>query len=447
MVTNSTATTVEKPCKSDKCVCYNSDMANKNPYRQEIIDLVSGNPGQFSYRDVAEKFNIDREKVRNVARNNGLSGFFCKHTPRGKMGIDSTFIGESAMKAATQADLNALRVHCEEHNLPYDARRLWWHKTKEFSVSFYDEKQVADAQKAQDEFLARIQRAAPRTKKQPLPTKNLAVFGNFDVHIGKHCELMRTGHDYTPDKAVSQVLEGQDALYQMVKPHGVSDILFPMGNDIIHVDGNDHKSSGGTPQDAYGSVEAMMYAASELYIRSVAAWAKTHNVWLTHVHSNHDRTTGWSVSQMVARHFHNHPRVHAAFQSLDQRHRKYFVFGRNLLMFHHGEAKEERLLGVIKSEATEAFWQTDRIYCYQGHTHHKSVNKRGLNTENVEKDHSAVTVIKAGSGVQNQMYVETLRSPSPADDWHSRSLYANIPAVEVFLLNERNQFGRFTHEF
>lgn len=354
---------------------------------------------------------------------------------------------ESKMQKATQADLDALREHCTQHNLPYDSRRLWWHKTKDFSVSFYDAEQVAKEQELQAQFLARLAKAPPRVQKKPVPTKNLAIFGNFDAHVGKHCEVMRTGVEYTPDIAIKQILAGQQSLYEMSKPFGVSDILLPMGNDIVHVDNNGHTSTSGTPQDAYGSVESMMYLAAEMYIRTIEEWAKTHNVWLAHVHSNHDRVAGWAVSQMVSRYFEKHPRVHVSYKNVDQRHRKYFVFGKSLIMFHHGEGKEERLLGVIKAEATQAFWQTDRVYVYQGHTHHKQVNKRGMNTEQTEKDHSAVTVIKAGHGIENQMYVETLRSPSPADDWHSRSLYKNIPAIEVFLHNERHQFCRLTHEF
>jgi hypothetical protein len=356
--------------------------------------------------------------------------------------------GEEAMKEATKAEVDALREHCAEHKLPFGNHRLWWHKTKEFSVSFYDAEQVEKEKKMQAEFLARIKKQAPKSKKPPVPSKTLAIPANFDVHIGKHCERIRTGREYTPDMAVEQVLKGQRSLYAMTIPFDVTDILLPLGNDIVHIDSNANTTSSGTPQDAYGSVESQMYLAAELYIRSIEMFARNNNVWLCHVHSNHDRVAGWSVSQMVARYFHDHPRVHAAADSMSQQHRKYFVFGENLIMFHHGEAKEEKLLGIIKAEANKALAETNRIYCYQGHTHHKTVSKRGLNTDiGTEKDHSALTVIKSGNGAVNQLHVETVRSPSPADDWHSRSQFVNMPAVEMFLHSDQAQFGRFTHWF
>lgn len=352
------------------------------------------------------------------------------------------------MHEPTKADMSRLREICEERGLPFEKWGIWWDKTAEHSIAFYNKEAQEADERAREEFLHRIAKTPPKTRKRPLSTKNLAVFASFDVHIGKASEYVRTGVDYTPVKAVRQVLEGQAALYQMVKPHGVTDILLPMGNDIVHIDNNKSTTTSGTQQDSYGSVESQMMMAAELYIRTIEEWAKTHNVWLCHVHSNHDRVSGWAVSQIVAAYFRNHPRVHAAADSMSQQHRKYFVFGNSLIMFHHGEAKEEKLLGAIKAEANNAFWQSERIYCYQGHTHHKSVNRRGMNTEQgVEKDHIALTVIKSGTGAKNQLHVETVRSPSPADNWHSEQLYLNMPSIEVFLHNERHQFGRFTHEF
>lgn len=348
----------------------------------------------------------------------------------------------------TYAELSAFQRHCEENGLPFDNWRAFWHKTKEYSSLFANKAAEQESIDNQEIFLKRLQKAAPKTKKSPVPTKTLAIPANFDVHIGKHCELIRTGNEYTPDKAVKQVLEGTQALWQLTRPFGVSDILIPLGNDIVHVDSNKYTSTAGTPQDSYGSVESQMYLATEMYIRMIEEFAKNHNVWLCHVHSNHDRVAGWSVSQMVARYFVGHPRVHAANDSMSQQHRKYFVFGNSLIMFHHGESKEEKLLGIIKAEANAAMSQTNRIYCYQGHTHHKTVNKRGLNTEiNSEKDHTALTIIKAGNGAVNQLHVETVRSPSPSDAWHSEKIFSNMPAIEMFLHNQDSQFCRFTHYF
>lgn len=347
----------------------------------------------------------------------------------------------------TQQEMSLLKELCEAHNLPFDQWKMWWYKIPEHSICFQNSAVIEQEKRMFDDFIERVRKRSPTTKKSPLPTKTLAIPSAYDTHIGKHCELVRTGNDYTPEKAVTQVREGVQALMTMTQPFHVSDMLLPLGNDIIHVDNNSYTSTSGTPQDSYGSVESQMLLATELYIGLITEMAENYNVWLCHIHSNHDRVSGWAISQIVAAHFYSHPRVRWSTDGMSQQHRKYFVFGDNLIMFHHGEGKEEKLMGIIESEAREAVAQTKRTYVYQGHVHHKQTNRRGINTENVEKDHSAITTMKSGNGAENRMHVETVRSPSPADDWHSRNIFSNMPAVELFLHNDHAQFARFTHWF
>lgn len=413
--------------------------------RNQII--IDGYESGTLIADIASNAQCGTATVKRVAKRLGL-----KHPGRsganGIIGTDDHLQGVNAMREPTQADMSRLRAICEERGLPFEKWGIWWDKTKESSIAFYNKEAKEQEEKSQEEFLNRLQKAAPRTRKSPVPTKTLAIPANFDVHIGKHCELIRTGNDYTPDKAVKQVLEGTQALWQLTKPFGVSDILLPMGNDIIHVDNNKYTSTAGTPQDSYGSVESQMMLAAELYIRSIEGWAANHNVWLCHVSSNHDRVSGWAVSQMVSAYFRNHPRVHCHQDSMNQVPLKYFIFGNTLIIFTHGEIKEEKLLGMIKHEVGAAWAVVEHIVCYTGHRHHKEVNQRGAFTvKEKEKDHTAVTVIKAGNSVENFMHVEMVRSPSPADAWHKNSAYNNLPAVEMFLHNERSQFARFTHFF
>ena len=319
---------------------------------------------------------------------------------------------------------------------------------KEATPFVRNPKAMEQEERSQAEFLSRIKKAAPKTKKSPLPSKTLAIPMNFDVHIGKHCELIRTGNEYTPDIAVKQVLEGQERLYQLTKPHGVTDILLPMGNDVVHVSNNKSQTDGGTFQDSLGSLESQMSLACEMYIKSIEGFVKNHNVWLAHVHSNHDRVPGWSVSQYVAAYFHNHPREKFHPDSLDQRPMKYFIYGSDLLVFMHGECKQEEILGSIQNEINLIGKPIRRIYVYIAHRHHKEKNLRGGKlVRNKEKDYNGIVTIKSGSDVESRVHVEMVRSPSPADAWHSLKGFNNLPAVEMFMHMENGDTGRFTHWF
>ena len=71
-----------------------------------------------------------------------------------------------------------------------------------------------------------------------------------------------------------------------------------------------------------------------------------------------------------------------------------------------------------------------------------------MNTEvGVEKDHAALTVIKSGGKAENLLHVETVRSPSEPDNWHSEQIYLNLPAVETFIHTEQSQKYRMTYWF
>jgi hypothetical protein len=400
--------------------------------------------------DIAAVLNITKKAVINRAGRDPQCPVHGSLLHSGIIGTDTSSLkGESIMsREPTQAELNAFKVHCEANGLPFDNWRAFWHKTKEYSSLFANKAAEQEVIDNQEIFLKRLQKAAPRIRKSPVPSKTLAIPANFDVHIGKHCELIRTGNDYTPDMAVKQVLEGQAALFALTKPFGVSDILLPMGNDIIHVDNNSNTTTSGTPQDAYGSVESMMMLASEMYIKSIEGFAKNHNVWLAHVHSNHDRVAGWSVSQNVAAYFRNHPRVHVHPSSIDQRPFKYFLFGNDLIVFTHGEAKSEEILGTIQEEISLIGKPITRIYVYIAHKHHKDRSVRGSKlVKNKEKDYNGLITIKHGAPVEGKVHVEMVRSPSPADPWHALKGFHNVPAVEMYLHFENSNTGRFTHYF
>lgn len=413
-------------------------MANK--HRHEIIQLVSKSPDKYTYQQVADIFGETYENVRNVARLNKI-----KHLFR-KVDTTQTFTDVQEMDDKQVSYYKRLFT---SHNLNFEDYPYLWDKDTIKGMSLFLKNPEFEKRKQVnlDKFLNDIKRSAPTIKLKPIKTGRLIIPANFDIHIGKHCEMIRSGYDYTPEKAVKRVMEGQEELYRMTDSFNVTDVLLPMGNDIVHTDNNKGETSGGTRQDTYGSIESQILLASQMYIKSIERFAERHNVWLTHVHSNHDRVAGWSVSQIVGAYFHNHPRVKWTDNSLNQTPRKYFIFGSNLIMFEHGEGKEEAVVGQIMHDARQALSQTKHTYVYRGHLHHKSASNRGLQPEkNTEKDFNGATVIKSASNQENRVKVEVMRSPSEPDYWHSLNNFTNMPAIEMFVHDEnKGQIARFTH--
>jgi hypothetical protein len=154
------------------------------------------------------------------------------------------------------------------------------------------------------------------------------------------------------------------------------------------------------------------------------------------------------LADAIAERFTYHPNVK---NMITERHRKYLVYGRNLIMFSHGDgAKEKDLLHIIATEAGEVWHKCPWRYAYLGHLHHKMRKVQGQVTMQTEKDKIGITeidtTVQALAG--QDLNIEYVRSPSPADGWHDRNGYINRPAMEAFLHHEEmGQVGRFTQFF
>lgn len=292
--------------------------------------------------------------------------------------------------------------------------------------------------------------ARPTTAEDHLLVVDLA-----DVHFLKLAVRTETGYEYNRDVARHRVVEGTRSLLRMARPMGIGQVLFVLGNDILHVDGPRSSTTSGTYQDTDGTVFQGFTDAALALKEAIDVVAEAANVDLLHCMSNHDWLLGWSLSQTVAApyrapHFAN-PRIRATDYNLSEIHRKYYRFGTNLMGFTHGDgAKEEKLYGVMVDEARQHISECDNLYWYLHHVHHKIRKTRGELEYLQEKDHTGMTAIMAGNTrIQGtHLNIEYVRSPSAPDGWHHRNAYVNLQAVECFVHHPTmGQRARFTEWF
>lgn len=287
-------------------------------------------------------------------------------------------------------------------------------------------------------------------KRPPISGDHLLVIDIADLHVGKLCVKTETGHTYSRETARHRAIEGTKALLQMASGAGVSDILFVMGNDIVHTDNAKGTTTSGTPQDTDGTIHQMISDAQAILVECIDLCADAAQVHLAFCPSNHDWVTGYCIARTVQAWFRNDPRVTASDYNMSERHRKYVLFGSNLIGLSHGDgAKESELYPLMVTEAREHISQAKHLYFYLHHYHHKIRNRVTRIKERGEKDLTGMTVI--GSGVHNEgegLEIEYLRSPSAPDGWHHRNGYLNRQAVECFVHHpEDGQKMRFTEWF
>lgn len=249
------------------------------------------------------------------------------------------------------------------------------------------------------------------------------VFDPADIHIGKICSSFETGETYNSQIAVQRVREGLHGILHKTNGYNIDKIIFIAGNDILHVDNAHSTTTIGTNQDT----DQMWYdnynMAKKLLVEVIETLLTIADVEVVYNPSNHDFTHGFMLLDSISSWFHNCKQV--TFDN-DMSHRKYTVYGNNLIGSTHMDgAKIDKLHGLMAEEASKFWHKCKNRYIYGHHVHHKTA-----------KDIFSVCI-------------ETLRSPSGSDSWHHRKGFQHAPqAIEGFIHHkEHGQVARLTHIF
>lgn len=344
----------------------------------------------------------------------------------------------------------ALAEECKEQGLPIEAVGTYWYKSKRFSVKLNTNNAV-NYFDVRDETVKAMQEYAvvyPRIIRDKVKEPHLFYLDIADLHIGKY--VNEAGEKYNVDIAVKRVADGVGELLQKVQHLEFDKIVITIGNDILHTDSPRRTTTSGTPQDTDGMWHENFVVARKLYVSIIEILLQIADVHIVFNPSNHDYMSGFMLADSVASWFHNNPNVTS---DVSINHRKYFVYGTNLIGTTHGDgAKENELPDLMKVEAKKAYSLADHCTWFVHHIHHKVKNSYiGKLKENLERDIRDVTVIKSNNrkNPQDKVHVEYVRTPSASDSWHDRNGYTgNSQAIECFVFHQsQGQVARFTHFF
>jgi len=263
----------------------------------------------------------------------------------------------------------------------------------------------------------------PKIKRKLESEGHLLVVDPADIHVGKLARAFETGEEYNAQIAVQRVLDGVKGIIKKSNGFNIDKILFVGGNDILHIDTPQRKTTSGTPQDTDGMWYDNFLIAKKLYVDVLEMLLTVADVHFVFNPSNHDYTNGFFLADVISTHFRNCKNI--TFDC-SIAHRKYYAYGKNLIGTTHGDGAKQQDLGSLMSiEAKDLWAYAEHRYYYTHHVHHKTA-----------KDFINVTV-------------ESLRSPSGSDSWHDRNGYTGAPkAVEGFIHHKDfGQVARLTHIF
>lgn len=322
-------------------------------------------------------------------------------------------------------DHDALQAECESIGIPTEDVKNYWYKGQHFSINVKNNSNQT-IEDVLNGIIERMQTHSPKydvIKRNPVTDPHLLVVDPADVHIGKLCSAFETGEAYDNQIAVNRVKDGVQGILDKAQGFNIEKILYIVGNDKLHVDTPKNTTTAGTHQDTTGMWYDNYMIGFQLDVDIIESLRLIAPVHVQYDPSNHDYTNGFFLAQALSAWFKNCEDV--TF-NVSIAHRKYYTYGQNLIGTTHGDgAKTTDLPLLMAQEASEHWHNCKHRYVYIHHIHHK-----------MSKDYGSVCV-------------ESLRSPSGTDSWHSRNGYAHSPkAIEGFIHHpEHGQIARITHLF
>lgn len=210
-----------------------------------------------------------------------------------------------------------------------------------------------------------------------------------DAHVGMYAWSHETGKDdYDLNIAIRDYEAASDKAARIALSYDVEEVIILLGNDFSHIDYIFNKTGGttkGTPQDYDSRVAKIITAIRRLAVRQIdLGLAYAPKVTVIIVPGNHDRLAMYNLMETLYAWYRNVPEVtlynapeegNYAFPRL----RQYYQYGKNGLMFAHGESFKERdatPLELFSTEDPYTWAGTTYREVLAGHTHRTRLDER-----------------------------------------------------------------------
>jgi hypothetical protein len=271
---------------------------------------------------------------------------------------------------------------------------------------------------ALDEIHLRAEDHAPVYQLKPLPrlaSDLLYEISLFDHHFGKLCWAVETGQNYDLEIAKHVFHNAVQDLLLRAGERQFERFLFPIGQDLLHIDNTGGTTTAGTHVDYDGRFAKIVDVAFGALIETLDQLILRAPVDIVYVPGNHDKHVSYHIARELSAWYRNTDRVtvDSAFRK-----RKYYEWGSVLLGFSHADTEKNKwatLPNLMATEMPQAWARTIHHEWHTGHLHTKQ-KREMLPVEEVD-------------GV----VVRVLPSLSGLDNWHYESGYYSRRAAEGYI--------------
>ncbi len=175
-----------------------------------------------------------------------------------------------------------------------------------------------------------------------------------DPHLGLNC--------YPPECQDAYTLEDCEGLFmwaienliaQSKRYENITEIVFPFGNDFLHVDNINHTTTAGTSQPESLPWHYIYLRGEQLAISAIDRLKQIAPVRILSVPGNHDRQSVYTLARVLNAYYRNDPNVEVDACAKPY---KFYRFGCNLIGFEHGHSINALRLASIMANEEPQHW-------------------------------------------------------------------------------------------
>lgn len=217
--------------------------------------------------------------------------------------------------------------------------------------------------------LARNYAPMPVEHKHDDTSEDILVIPFSDLHFGLKASNYRTGNEYSMGTARKVLWDAVNNILSSTNYRKFKQIVLTIGGDMINADNIAGTTTRGTAQDNdgdYFSICKELYNTMVGVTEELLIYAPLHIIYIP---GNHDKTVSYQLAQYLKAWHRNNSKVTIDDSPFP---RKYFMYGKTLMMFSHdGDLK--RLPQLVADEARQMWSQINFTEVFLQHLHSEQV--------------------------------------------------------------------------
>ena len=175
----------------------------------------------------------------------------------------------------------------------------------------------------------------------------------YDHHFGKLAHKSETGNDYDLKIAQSLYMEAVDVILKRSAGYNLERIMFPIGQDLFHVNNEISTTEGGTFQDTDSRLSKIFETVQMTLISCIDKMLKVAPVDVIYVPDNHGPLNSYFMTKVLEAYYKNNPYVNV---DSSPKCRKYYRYGNTLIGMSHGHMEKADILPLTMACEAKYDW-------------------------------------------------------------------------------------------